>query len=247
VAGNLKVIPVIDVLNGIVVHAVRGKRREYQPLQSTLCSSVEPLEVAEAFRKLGFSELYIADLDAITGGEGNFQVLNRIVDETGLKLMVDAGITDIERAQKLLNSQVSKVIIGTETLQSKSFVGEAVRLFGSARVVVSLDLKGDKVLVRLGFAGCKNPMCLLREFKEMGVSQVIVLDLARVGSGEGVNVDFLKKVIDDLGVDVYVGGGVRDIKDLIELNSLGVSGVLVASALHSGKISIRELRHAGLL
>jgi phosphoribosylformimino-5-aminoimidazole carboxamide ribotide isomerase len=243
----LKVIPVIDVLNGIVVHAVRGKRREYQPLQSTLCSSVEPLEVAEAFRKLGFSELYIADLDAITGGEGNFQVLNRIVDETGLKLMVDAGITDIERAQKLLNSQVSKVIIGTETLQSKSFVGEAVRLFGSARVVVSLDLKGDKVLVRLGFAGCKNPMCLLREFKEMGVSQVIVLDLARVGSGEGVNVDFLKKVIDDLGVDVYVGGGVRDIKDLIELNSLGVSGVLVASALHSGKISIRELRHAGLL
>jgi phosphoribosylformimino-5-aminoimidazole carboxamide ribotide isomerase len=232
VAGNLKVIPVIDVLNGIVVHAVRGKRREYQPLQSTLCSSVEPLEVAEAFRKLGFSELYIADLDAITGGEGNFQVLNRIVDETGLKLMVDAGITDIERAQKLLNSQVSKVIIGTETLQSKSFVGEAVRLFGSARVVVSLDLKGDKVLVRLGFAGCKNPMCLLREFKEMGVSQVIVLDLARVGSGEGVNVDFLKKVIDDLGVDVYVGGGVRDIKDLIELNSLGVSGVLVASAFH---------------
>jgi phosphoribosylformimino-5-aminoimidazole carboxamide ribotide isomerase len=243
----LKVIPVIDVLNGIVVHAVRGKRREYQPLQSTLCSSVEPLEVAEAFRKLGFSELYIADLDAITGGEGNFQVLNRIVDETGLKLMVDAGITDIERAQKLLNSQVSKVIIGTETLQSKSFVGEAVRLFGSARVVVSLDLKGDKVLVRLGFAGCKNPMCLLREFNEMGVSQVIVLDLARVGSGEGVNVDFLKKVIGDLGVDVYVGGGVRDIKDLIELNSLGVSGVLVASALHSGKISIRELRHAGLL
>jgi phosphoribosylformimino-5-aminoimidazole carboxamide ribotide isomerase len=71
--------------------------------------------------------------------------------------------------------------------------------------------------------------------------------LARVGSGEGVNVAFLKKVIDDLGVDVYVGGGVRDIKDLIELNRLGVSGVLVASALHSGKISIQELKHAGLL
>ena len=246
-AGNLKVIPVIDVLNGIVVHAVRGKRREYQPLQSTLCKSVEPLEVAKIFKNLGFSELYIADLDAITGGAGNFQVLKRIVDETGLKLMVDAGITNIERAQKLLNNQVSKVIIGTETLQSKSFVAEAVRLFGSDLIILSLDLKGDKILVKLGFAGCKNPLCLLREFKEMGVSQVIVLDLARVGSGEGVNVAFLKKVIDDLGVDVYVGGGVRDIKDLIELNSLGVSGVLVASALHSGKISIQELKHAGLL
>ena len=243
----MKVIPVIDILNGIVVHAVRGKRREYQPLQSTLCKSVEPLEVAKIFKNLGFSELYIADLDAITGGSANFRVFKRIADETGLKLMVDAGVAGIETGEKLLDSGVSKVIIATETLQSKSFVGEAVRLFGNDRVIVSLDLKGDKVLVRLGFAGCKNPMCLLREFKEMGVSRVIVLDLAQVGSGEGVNVDFLKKVIADLGVHVYVGGGVRDIKDLVELKNLGVSGVLVATALHSGKISLDDLKQAGLL
>ena len=120
-------------------------------------------------------------------------------------------------------------------------------LFGSERVIVSLDLKGDKVLVKLGFDDCKNPMCLLREFKEMGVSEVIVLDLARVGSGEGVNVDFLKKVLKEVPMDVYVGGGVRDIKDLIELKNLGVSGVLVATALHSGKISIEELKQAELL
>jgi phosphoribosylformimino-5-aminoimidazole carboxamide ribotide isomerase len=243
----LKVIPVIDILNGVVVHAVRGKRREYQPLQSNLCKSVEPLEVAKAFKKLGFSELYIADLDAITRGSVNFRVLKRIVDETSLKLMVDAGAADLETAKKLLDCGVSKVVIGTETLQSKSFVGEAVRLLGSNRVIVSLDLKGDKVLVKLGFAGCKNPMCLLREFKEMGVSGVIVLDLARVGSGEGVNVDFLKKVLEDVPIDVYVGGGVRDIEDLVELKNLGVSGVLVATALHSGKISMNDLKQARLL
>jgi phosphoribosylformimino-5-aminoimidazole carboxamide ribotide isomerase len=247
VAGNLKVIPVIDILNGVVVHAVRGKRREYQPLQSSLCQSVEPLEVANAFKNLGFSELYVADLDAITAGYVNSQVLKRIAEETGLKLMVDAGVTIIERAQKLLDSGVSKVIIGTETLQSKSFVGEAIRLFGSRHVVVSLDLKGDKVLVKLGLAGCKNPLCLLREFRAMGVSQVIVLDLARVGSGEGVNVAFLKKVIEEVGVNVYVGGGVRNMEDLVELKNLGVSGVLVATALHSGKISLDELKYAGLL
>ena len=71
---------------------VRGKRNEYQPLQSILCKSVEPLEVAKAFKTLGFSELYIADLDAITGGSVNFQVFKRIAEETGLKLMVDAGV-----------------------------------------------------------------------------------------------------------------------------------------------------------
>ena len=81
----------------------------------------------------------------------------------------------------------------------------------------------------------------------MGVSQVIVLDLTRVGSGEGVNVDFLKKLVDDLTLDVYVGGGVRDIADLVELKNLGVSGALVATSLHTGKISVEELRREGLL
>lgn len=243
----MKVIPVIDVLNGIVVHAVRGKRREYQPLQTIICKSVDPLEVAKSFKIVGFSELYVADLDAITGGQANLDLFNRIAHETGLKLMVDAGISEIKTAEKVLDSQISKVIVGTETLSTKSFIAEAIRLFGSERIVVSLDLKGDEVMVSSGFDGCLNPMCLLHEFEDMGVSQVIVLDLARVGSGEGVNVAFLKKVIDDLAVDIYVGGGVRDVKDLIELKSLGVSGVLVATALHSGKIIVEDLKQADLI
>jgi len=243
----LKVIPVIDILNGKVVHAVRGKRSEYQPLQSVLCESVEPLEVAKTFKTLGFSELYVADLDAIIDCSTNFQVLKRIADETGLKLIVDAGVTAMERAQSLLENGVSKLVVGTETLQNRSFVGEAAKVFGSDRVIVSLDLKGDKVLVKPGFDGSADPMLLLGEFKEVGVSQIIVLDLTRVGSGEGVNVDFLKKVLRNLRMDVYVGGGVRNIADFIELKGLGVSGVLVATALHSGKISVEELRQTGLL
>lgn len=243
----MKVVPVIDVLNGIVVHAVRGKRKAYQPLQSILCKSTQPLEVARIFKMLGFSELYIADLEAITKGKANFQMLKNIAEETGLNLIVDAGVADLETAQKLLDTGVSKVVVGTETLSSKSFVGEAVKRFGNDCVIVSLDLRGDKVLVKLGFSGCSRPLCLLRDFKDMGVSEVIILDLERVGSGEGVNIDFLKKIRADLPFDLIVGGGVRDIDDLVELNELGVSGVLVATALHSGKISIQELKKAGFL
>jgi len=243
----LKVIPVIDVLNGISVHGIRGKRSEYQPLQSKLCKSVKPLEVAKAFKALGFAELYIADLDAITRGEVNFEAFKNIARETGLKLMVDAGTADLEKAEKLLDSGVSRVVIGTETLRCKSFVGEAVMSLGNKCVIVSLDLKGGKVLVKSGFEDCKDPMFLLREFKQMGVSEVIVLDLARVGSGEGVDADFVKKVIEEVAIDVLVGGGVRDIKDLVELKKLGVSGVLLATALHSGKISITDLKTAGLI
>jgi len=243
----MKIIPVIDVLGGRVVHAVRGRRKEYQPLKSNLCASTDPVDVAAALKALGFGELYVADLDAITGGQANFSIFKNIADKTGLKLMVDAGVDTLKKAESVLESHVSKVIIGTETLPSTSLVAEAIRLFGSEKIMVSLDLMGDRVISGFELGTLKDTVALLREFQEAGVSQVIVLDLARVGSEEGVNVPFLREVLRNIKVYVYVGGGVRDVKDLMELKGVGVFGVLVATALHSGKISLKELKQAGLL
>lgn len=240
----MKIIPVIDILDGIVVHAVKGIRKEYKPLQSVLTKSITPLEVAKVFKNLGFTDLYVADLDGIISCSMDFSVHKQIADQTGLKLLVDAGVTSIDRAQHLLDNGVSKVVIGTETLQWTGFVNDAVKRLGSQRVILSLDMKGDKVIVKPGFDGCANPLHLLREFKSMGVKQVIVLDLARVGSGGGVDFDFLKRVVAEVGVDVYVGGGVRDITDLLELRKIGVSGALVATALHNDKIPITVLKEA---
>jgi phosphoribosylformimino-5-aminoimidazole carboxamide ribotide isomerase len=244
---RLKIIPVIDVLGGVVVHAVRGRRKEYQPLKSGLCESTDPVDVAAALKALGFSELYVADLDAITRGQANFVVFRNLADKTGLELMVDAGISDLKKAESVLESHVSKVIIGTETLPSVSVVAEAVKLFGSERVVVSLDLMGDRVISGFELGALKEPLALLRMFQEAGVSQVIVLDLARVGSGEGVNMPFLREVLRNIAAKVFVGGGVRDVEDLVELKDLGVFGVLLATALHSGKISLEGLKKSGLL
>jgi phosphoribosylformimino-5-aminoimidazole carboxamide ribotide isomerase len=243
----LKVIPVIDILNGIVVHAVRGRRKEYQPLKSVLCASANPLDVATAFKALGFDELYVADLDAITGKHTNFSILKQIADRTGLELTVDAGITDLEKAEKVRRSHVSNIVIGTETLTNINFVKEAIKFLGREKVVVSLDLIDGKVTGRFELGKFRDPVALSREFQEMGVAKIIMLDLARVGSGEGVNLPILKKVMRKLGTNVIVGGGVRDVKDLLELQDIGVFGALLATALHSGRIPLEELRHAGLL
>jgi phosphoribosylformimino-5-aminoimidazole carboxamide ribotide isomerase len=243
----LKIIPVVDVLGGIVVHAVRGRRKEYQPLKSILCASTDPVEVAAALKSIGFSELYVADLDAIEGGYPSFSLFKRIADETGLKLMVDAGIADLKKAEEVLGSHVSKVIIGTETLQNARFVAEAVKSFGSEKVIVSLDLMENRIISGFKLGLLEEPVKFLRELQDMGVSQIIVLDLEKVGSGEGVNVPFLKEMLRNTKVNLFVGGGVRDVKDLMELKDFGVFGVLVATALHSGRISLKELKQAMLL
>jgi phosphoribosylformimino-5-aminoimidazole carboxamide ribotide isomerase len=243
----LKVIPVIDVLGGVAVHAVRGRREEYRPLKSILCKSVDPVDVAAALKTFGFMELYVADLDAITGGQPIFSLLKRIVDATGLELMVDAGVTSLRRAEEVLDSGVSKVIIGTETLPNTSFVAAAVESLGTEKVIVSLDLMGNRVLSGFELGRLTEPVPFLRELEALGVSHIIVLDLAKVGSREGANLTFLREALSSIKSEVFVGGGVRNIADLVELASLGVSGVLVATALHSGKISPENLRQAGLL
>jgi phosphoribosylformimino-5-aminoimidazole carboxamide ribotide isomerase len=243
----MKIIPVLDVLGGVAVHAVRGRRKEYQPLKSVLCASTEPADVATELRAIGFTELYVADLDAIAGGQPNFSLFKKVADKSGLELMIDAGVTSIEAAEEVLKSHVSKVIIGTETLLSMSFVVEAVEAFGSENVVVSLDLMGDRVLSGFKLDRLAEPLEFLRELKERGVSQIIVLDLAKVGSNEGINTSFLREVMRNIKAEVLVGGGVRHIEDLKELKDLGVFGVLVATALHSGKISAGRLKQTGLL
>lgn len=242
----MKIIPVIDVQNGVTVHAVRGKRKEYQPLKSVLTSSVDPVEVAQTFKNLGFRDLYLADLDAILGKQPNLQLYSRVSAQTGLKLMVDAGVTDTQTAENMLSSGVSKVIIGTETLQTIAFIKKAAQQLGADKIVVSLDMKDGKVLTQPSFDGPTDALKLLSEFRELGILEFIVLDLARVGSYEGVNTDFLKKALAVLKSGVYVGGGVRNLGDLLELKALGASGVLLATALHTGKICVDDLRKAEL-
>jgi phosphoribosylformimino-5-aminoimidazole carboxamide ribotide isomerase len=246
-ADRLRIIPVIDILNGIAVHAVRGKREDYQPLKSILCDSANPLTVARAFRACGFKELYVADLDAIMGKGQNSRILKQIVEKTGLAIMADAGISGIEGAQGLFDNNVSKVIASTETLPSLPFFRKAIDCFGCSKIVASLDLKDGKVLSKAEDAESMTALQLACELEKFGVCEMIVLDLARVGSGEGVDISLLRQMLKSFKMKLLAGGGVQNTKDLLTLKEIGIDGVLLATALHSGKVSVEELRQLNLL
>jgi len=243
----MKIIPVLDVLNGVVVHAVGGKREKYYPVKSVLCASSDPVNVASTFRSLGFDELYMADLDAILNNNANFSLYKQIRAMSDLNLMVDAGISNLEKARKALENEVSKIIIGTETLENLDFIKEAVKLFGENRVIVSLDLKGGKIMSRSPYIKGRSPVELAKAFQGMDVAQIIVLDLARVGMNKGINLKIVKEILEQTQVEVLTGGGVRGIKDLETLRSMGVSGVLVATALHNGRLTIKKLEQFGFI
>ncbi len=238
----MRIIPVVDVLGGVAVHAVRGERNEYKALQSILCRTSNPVDVAAAFEECGFSELYVADLDAILDKGNNQAILREIAKKTSLKLMVDAGVSCLSQARVLLDQRASKVIIGTETLGDLRFVERVIDRFGGEKIVVSLDLQAGEVVSKSKRISSMPPLQLARELVQMGLSELIVLDLARVGSGEGLDFALVKELVASSKVKLLAGGGVRDAVDLLTLKSLGVDGVLLATALHSGVVSACEVQ-----
>jgi phosphoribosylformimino-5-aminoimidazole carboxamide ribotide isomerase len=217
VAG-VRVVGVIDLKGGTAVHAVRGERERYRPIG-------DPLSLA---RRFGLDELYVADLDAITGrGVQNETIasLARMAD-----VMVDAGVSEPERAHALRDLGV-RVVVGTETLT------DAGALDHLPDAVLSVDLRDGRVLSRdprLAGLPALDALALLRRPRE-----VIVLDLARVGTSSGPDVALIAELhaaFPDL--ELLAGGGVRDADDLRALADAGAAGALVATALHRGVIGL---------
>ncbi|HID90999.1 TPA: phosphoribosylformimino-5-aminoimidazole carboxamide ribotide isomerase [Candidatus Bathyarchaeota archaeon] len=237
----MRIIPVIDILGGIAVQAKRGERETYRPLRSRICDGADPVDVAAAFKSLGFGELYVADLDAIMGRGDNLSLLTAIARRSGMRLMVDAGISDIPRAGRVIEAGASKIIVGTETLRGLGSLAGIVDAFRGDGVIVSIDIVKGKVLSRSAEVRRLSPVTLARKLEEMGVSELIVLELSRVGSNLGADVVLGGKVAREVTIPVIVGGGVRDAFDVLEISRAGVAGVLVATALHNGRIAGKDL------
>lgn len=243
----MKIIPVIDVLGGLAVHAVKGERQNYRPLKSVLCSSANPIEVAKTFRNLGFRELYLADLDAIMGGARSSGLYRRIKNETGLKLMVDSGAFDAQSAYESINAGADIAVIGTETLKSLEGLSDAVKALGSERIIVSFDLKGGRFISRSTEVAGLKPLQLAKRLEDMGISHIILLDMDRIGTRCGVNLNLLEALVSETRLKVMVGGGVSSLKELYAIRDIGAYGVLLATALHHGIIKPEEFKSSGLL
>nr|MDO8133100.1 HisA/HisF-related TIM barrel protein [Candidatus Njordarchaeum guaymaensis] len=239
----MRIIPVVDLLGGLVVHAKKGDRNKYQPIRSVLSPTAEPVEVVKAFhREFKFKELYVADLDAIQGKGIAVEDIRRISEATPMELMVDAGVNNIEAAHVVREAGASEIIIATETLEDLNTLPEIIRDMGSSKIISSLDMKYGEVLSKSPRLRNLSPVKAAKTIEEMGASQLIVLELTRVGSELGVDRTLVKSIVSKIRIPVLTGGGVRNINDLTELNEMGVSGALVATSLHTGSITARDLR-----
>lgn len=227
----MRVIPVIDLMGGEVVRARMGDRASYRPIETPLSPSSDAVDVVRGFLALyPFPTLYAADLDAIQGDGDNVSALRRIRSAfPALRMWVDNGAADPDAVDAVLRADLGTPIIGSESQRDVALIAQHR---DTGRIVLSLDFRGD------AFQG---PEEILREPK-LWPRRVVVMTLARVGSGAGPDLARLAKIGSIAeGREIYAAGGVRDAADLAALKTVGAAGALIATALHDGRVIRTDL------
>lgn len=232
----MNVIPVIDLLQGQVVRAVRGDRQRYQPIDSALCASSEPVTVARILcEHCASRQLYVADLDALQGGVGHVAVVRQLLEALpGIELWLDAGFADVSQAQALcagLGPLAERLVpvFGSESLRSRAALEACFssQFTSPGRGILSLDRRNGE---RLDVAGCWDSPALWPP-------RIIVMTLERVGAGTGPDVGTLREVAARSPQTQLIGaGGIDSVADLALAREAGASAWLVASALHDLKL-----------
>ncbi|MEM2097392.1 MAG: HisA/HisF-related TIM barrel protein [Methanothrix sp.] len=226
----MRCIFVMDIYNGEVVHAVRGERSCYRPINtfSRMVSTSDPIEIVEI---LAPKEVYIADLDRLSGSGDNLQVIESISSRA--ITMADIGISSISDLSLLPESATP--VLGTETA-SVDLISKASDL---RDVVVSIDMKHRRVISK---SGDLDPLDLIKDMNDLDLLGIILLELDRVGTSEGTDIEFLSRAVASSDHPILVGGGVRGLSDIDALKEIGVQGVLVATSVHSGGIPLEMIR-----
>lgn len=224
----MQIIPVIDLKDGIVVHAVRGNRMAYQPIHHASCltSDSDIDAVLAGFLTLyPFKRFYIADLDAITGS-GNHQALIDVMllAHPDIEFWLDSGsqISEIRDGARNM-----KWVIGTESQQ-------AAPCPTRHDFILSLDYKNDLPADHAGWL----------KHSQYWPERLIVMTLNRVGSNSGPDFAKLQALQQKYPQKQWIAaGGIRHQQDLTDLKNAGMQAALVATALHNGSINLPAIQN----
>jgi phosphoribosylformimino-5-aminoimidazole carboxamide ribotide isomerase len=220
------IIPVIDLKEGIAVSGKSGMRKNYKPLKTVFHDSPDPLPIASALKDAGYNRIYVADLDAIDGEGSNLQLASDI--NAIIPVMLDSGVKNAIDVEKLL-LEVDNVIIATETLESYKDMDIIFSTFPKDKLVISVDFKDGNIVSKYLNLNLKE---MIKKLGQINPSKVIILDISRVGTETGVDLELVNSFM-GLGTELILGGGVTA-KDIKKLKEIGIKDFLVGTVLHAG-------------
>ncbi|HZK87169.1 MAG TPA: 1-(5-phosphoribosyl)-5-[(5-phosphoribosylamino)methylideneamino]imidazole-4-carboxamide isomerase [Syntrophomonas sp.] len=233
------IFPAIDLKEGQCVRLVQGKAEN-----KTVYSS-DPASMAQSFQDQGAEWLHIVDLDgAFQGRSGNLATIKQIAARITIPFQVGGGLRQQEDVENLLEMGASRVIIGTRAVTSPDFIEALLLRFGPKKIILGLDARDGMVAIE-GWVEKSSLQALdfARQMQRLGVQTAIYTDVSRDGLLQGPNLDAIQQMAELSGLKIIASGGVStvdDIRQLKEMESLGVSGAIIGKALYDGKIALKD-------
>ncbi len=235
----MKIFPAIDIKDKKCVRLVKGdfeNKTEYE---------TSPIDQAGKYKKHGFKNLHIVDLDgALTGKTINLDIIQEIISKHDLKIEVGGGVRTLDSIKKYVEIGAEKVILGSAAIKDKEFLKEACAKFKD-KVALGLDSKNGN----LSISGWQENLNIkttdfLKEVNNFGVSRLIYTDINRDGTKASPNLDETVKVAMMSKCPVIISGGVSSIEDIKKakgLNNKNIEGIIVGKAIYDGDIKLDDL------
>ncbi|MBP9070070.1 MAG: 1-(5-phosphoribosyl)-5-[(5-phosphoribosylamino)methylideneamino]imidazole-4-carboxamide isomerase [Bacteroidia bacterium] len=236
---KFEIIPAIDIIDGKCVRLSQG---DYS--KKTIYNE-DPLEVAKQFEAIGISRLHLVDLDGAKKGEVvNFKVLDKIANQTDLKIDFGGGIKTNASIQSIFNAGADMATIGSVAVKDPELFYTWIKKYGSYKILLGADVKEEKIAISGWLENTDlSVFDFLKQNTDKGLTQAFCTDVSKDGMLEGPSFDLYKKIILQFPeLNFIASGGVATMKDVFELEKIGCSGVIIGKAIYEGNITLNELR-----
>ncbi len=226
------VIPALDLKDKKCVQLVQGDPSK------KIVELEEPVSIAKHWEEKGARRLHLIDLDgAILGERKNESIVKEIVKELSIPVQFGGGIRSLEDAMHFLDLGVEKIILGTLAIKSPEIVEKLEEKYGKERIIIALDSKQGYVAIKGWKKTTKIKATELAKKFESLVEEFLFTNIDVEGKMGGINEKIIKEVISSTKAKVIVSGGISSVEDVKKIKSLGAGGVVIGSALYTGKIS----------
>jgi len=239
----IRVIPCLDMKEGRVVKGVHFVE---------LRDAADPVEAARAYSEGGADEIAFLDITAtVEKRETTFDVLAKVAEAVEVPLVLGGGIKSCEDVEKGLAAGASCISISSAAYRDPEMVAEAVRRFGSEKILVAIDVdandgcaSGREVYIDGGrTATGKDALEFAKEMAALGVGQLLPTSRATDGVREGYDLEITRAIADETGLPVIASGGAGTLEHFYEAVAQGhAQAVLAASVFHFGTFTVKQVK-----
>jgi phosphoribosylformimino-5-aminoimidazole carboxamide ribotide isomerase len=235
----MEIIPAIDLLDGKCVRLEQGDYR----LKKTY--SKKPVDVAKKFESHGVKRLHIVDLDGARAKHVvNWRTLERIAGSTSLIIDFGGGIKSTEDIRIVFECGAHMAIIGSVAATNRELFESWLLSYGPDKMILGADVKNGRIAVS-GWEEVTGIelISFLKDYRNMGVKQILCTDIARDGMLQGPSIDLYKQIRDEVpGLKIIASGGISSVDDLIRLQEEEIQAAIIGKAIYEGKIKLTDLK-----